>query len=71
MNHRIKEWLGLEVTSGDLVQSLLKQIHQEQVHMITFRWIWNISREEELMTTLGSLFECSVTLKGKFFLLLL
>ena len=41
-----------------------------RLHRILSRWVLNISREGDSTTSLGSLFQCSVTLRGKKFFLM-
>ena len=62
--HRIPAWSGLEGTSvGHLVQPAA------EAGSPTAGWVFNISREGDSTTSLGSLFQCSVTLRGKKFFL--
>ena len=75
INHRITEsqngrgWKGPLWSSSPPPlpkQGLLQQAAQDLV-----QWVFNISREGDSTTSLGSLFQCSVTLRGKKFLLML
>ena len=62
-NHRM---VGLEGTSvGHLVQPPC----QSRLHRTLSRQVLNISREEST-TSLGNLFQCSITLRGKKFFLM-
>lgn len=58
-DHRITELWGMKGTSRyHWIQSLLKQVSYSRSH----RWIFIISREEESTASLGSLFQCCITL---------
>lgn len=64
-NH--KGWKGaLEIIQSNY---LLKQVSYSRQQRKAFRWVLNISRED-LTTSLGSPFQCSVTLKVSKFLLM-
>ena len=67
-NHRIT----LEETSVDhLVQPPCQsRVTYSRLHRTLSRQVLNISREEESTPSLGSLFQCSVTLRGKKFFLM-
>jgi len=68
----ITECLGLEGTSvGHLVQPLCRsRVTYSRLHRTLSRWVLNISRDGDSTTSLGSLFQCSVTLRGKKFFLM-
>jgi len=70
--HRITEWWGLEDTSvAHLVQtSCRSRVAYSRLHRTTFRRVLNISREGDSTTSLGSLCQCSFTLRGKKFFLM-
>ena len=70
-NHRITEWSGLEGTSVDLLvhPPYQSRVTYSRLHRTSSRQVLNISREGDSAAPLGSLFQCSVTLKGKNFFL--
>ena len=70
--HRITEWWGLEATSVDhVVQTLCwTRVTYSRLHRTSSRRVLNISRKGDSTTSLGSLFQCSVTLRGKKFFLM-
>ena len=67
--HRIREsqnyrdWKG-----GHLSQSPAKADLYSRSHMSAYRWVLNISRGDST-TSLGNLFQCSVTLAVEYFLI--
>jgi len=71
-NYRITECSGLAGTSVDhLVQPLCRsRVTYSRLHRTLSRQVLNISRERESTASLGSLFQCSVTLRGKKFFLM-
>ena len=70
--HRITDCSGLEGTSvGHLAQpSCQSRVTYSRLHRTLSRRVLNISREGVSTTSLGSLFQCSVTLRGKKFFLM-
>ena len=71
-NESITEWSGLEGTSvGHLVQPPCRSRGTcSRLHRTLSRQVLNISREGDSTTSLGSLFQCSVTLRWKKFFLI-
>ena len=70
-NHRITKWSGLEGTSvGHPFQPPCRsRVTYSRLHSTSSRWVLNISREGDSTTSLGSLGQGSVTLRGKKFFL--
>ena len=46
------------------------RVTYSRLHRTSYRQVFNISREGDSTTSLGSLFQCSVTLRGKKFFLM-
>ena len=46
------------------------RVTYSRLHRTLSRWVLNISREGDSTTSLGSLFQCSITLRGKKFFLM-
>ena len=71
-NHRITECYGLEGTSvGHPAQpSRRSRVTYSRPQRTLSRWVLNISREGDSTTSLGSLGQGSVTLRGKKFFLI-
>ena len=69
--HRITEWSGLQGTSvGHPAQPPCpSRVTHSRLHRTASRRGWNISREGDSTTSLGSLFQGSGTLRGKKFFL--
>jgi len=68
-SHRM---VGVRRDSGDhLVQPPCRsRVTYSRLHRTVSRWVLSISREGDSTTSLGSLFQCSVTLRGKKFFLM-
>jgi len=56
--------VGRDLCGSSSPTHLPKQSHL-LLHRTFSRWVLNISREGDSTTSLGSLFQCSVTLRGK------
>jgi len=71
-DHRIPAWQGLEGTSVDhpVQPTCQSSITQSRLHRTLSRQGLNISREGDSTASLGSLFQGSVTLRGKKFFLM-
>ena len=71
MYHRITEWSGLEGTSvGHPAQpSCRSRVNHSRLHSTASSRVLSISREGDSTTSLGSLGQGSVTLRGKKFFL--
>jgi len=72
LNRRITEWSGLEGTfASHLAQHPCRsRVTYSRLHRTLSRRVLNISREAESTASLGSLFQCSVTLRVKKFFLM-
>ena len=46
------------------------RVTHSRLHRTLSRWVWNISREGDSTASLGSLYQCSVILRGKKFFLM-
>ena len=46
------------------------RVTYSRLHRTLSRWVLNISREGDATTSLGNLFQCSITLRGKKFFLM-
>ena len=67
-DHRITESQGLEENSGDHPEGSspsAKKVSYSRLHREVYRQVLNIWKEGDSITTLGSLVQCSVTLKIK------
>ena len=60
-NHSRRDWKGPQ----EIINSnpLMKQVPYTRLYSNVSRWVLNISIEGDSTTSLGSLFQCSVTLK--------
>ena len=68
-NHRMVG-VGRDLCGSSSPTPLLKQGHPERLHRTASRQVLNISREGDSTTSLGSLFQGSVTLRRKKFFLM-
>jgi len=62
--------VGRDLCGSSSPTSLPKQGHYSRLHRTLSRWVLNISREGDSTTSLGSLFQGSITLRGKLFFLM-
>jgi len=71
--HRITESQkgggGRDICGSPSPTPCQSRVTQSRLHRTLSRRGWNISREGDSTTSLGSLFQCSVTLRVKFFLM--
>ena len=68
-SHDCRDWNGhLEILESSPPS---EQAPYSRLHRWVSRWVLNISREGESITSLGSLFQCSITLTVKKFLCIL
>ena len=63
--------VGRDLWGSSLVQPPWRnRVTQSRLHRTSSSWVLNISRERDSTTSLGSLFQCSVSLKVKKFFLM-
>jgi len=66
--HRITKMQGLQGLQMIIVSNtLLKKVPYHRSHKYTSRWVLNISIAGDSTTSLGNLFQCSITLTMKKF----
>ena len=68
-NHRMVG-VGRDLCMSSSPTPLPSRDSYSRLHRTLSRWVLNISREGDSTTSLGSLFQCSVTLRGKNFFLM-
>ena len=68
-NHRLVGF-GRDLCGSSSPTPCRSRVTYSRLHRTLSRWILNISREGDSTTSLSSLFQCSVTLRGKKFFLM-
>ena len=65
-NHRMFR-VGRDLCGSPSPTPCPSRVTQSRLHRTSSRRVWNISREGDATTSLGSLFQCSITLRVKKF----